>query len=311
MSDLHQHARDTFGPLCFKTFEGALNAFIAAECPQLGGLLTRKAFVQAIAQLVTAHYPSTTHMGQGQVRWTAVHKDEKSSYGKTIAQSQLTPVVLDLVPSSEVQARAEGTKLREVKIEAVARLLTQAYEQSGVLTNAEVSLLLKLSPSTGGTHRREWEEQHQRMLPTRGSIHDMGSTLTHKKIILQQLIFEGKNVQTVCREPTAGRSPATGCPKGERSEANGLQPRGRAALHRQLQAGALVQKQRTRRRTDQLCHQAQPPVDRRTPRAHRRVSPALRQSPQWRILPSGGHHQKARRRHQPKPQQHPLDPMSR
>ena len=70
----------------------------------------------------------------------------------------------------------------------------------------------------------------------------MGLTLTHKKIILQKLIFEGKNVQTVCRETTAGRSPATGCPKGERSEANRSQPRGRAALHHQLQAGAPVQK---------------------------------------------------------------------
>lgn len=200
MSDRLQHARDTFGPQCFKTFEGALGAFIAAECPQLGGLLTRKALVQAIAQLVTAHYPSTTHMAQGQVRWTAVHKDEKSSYGKTIAQSQLTPVVLDLIPTSEVQARADGAKLREVKKEAVARLFKQAYEQSGVLTNAEVSLLLKLSPATVGNYRREWEDEHQRMLPTRGSIHDMGPTLTHKKIILQKLIFEGKNVQTVCRE---------------------------------------------------------------------------------------------------------------
>jgi hypothetical protein len=200
MSDQLQRARDTFGPQCYKTFEGALGAFIAAECPQLGGLLTRKALVQAIAELVSAHYPASTHMAQGQVRWTAVHKDEKSSYGKTISQSQLTPVVLDLIPTSEVQARADGAKLREVKKDAVARLFTQAYEQSGVLTNAEVSLLLKMSPGTVGTYRREWEEAHARMLPTRGSIHDMGPTLTHKKIILQKLLFEGKTVETVCRE---------------------------------------------------------------------------------------------------------------
>lgn len=99
MSDRLQTARDTFGPQCYKTFEGALGAFIAAECPQLGGLLTRKALVQAIAQLVTDHYPDSTHMTQGQVRWTAVHKDEKSSYGKTISQSRLTPVVPDLIPN--------------------------------------------------------------------------------------------------------------------------------------------------------------------------------------------------------------------
>jgi hypothetical protein len=37
-------------------------------------------------------------------------------------------------------------------------------------------------------------------LATRGSIHDMGPTLTHKKTILEKLLFEGKNVQTVCRE---------------------------------------------------------------------------------------------------------------
>lgn len=200
MSDQQQRARDTFGPQCYKTFEGALGAFIALECPQLGGLLTRKALVQAIAGLVTAHYPSSTHMAQGQVRWTAVHQDEKSSYGKTIAQSRLTPVVLDLIPNSEVLARAGGTKLREVRIDAVARLFTQAYEQSGVLTNAEVALLLKLSPGTVGTYRREWEQANAKMLPTRGSIHDMGPTLTHKKIILEKLIFDGKSVQTVCRE---------------------------------------------------------------------------------------------------------------
>jgi hypothetical protein len=200
MSERIQHARNTFGPQLFKTFEGALNSFMAAECPQLGGLRTRQTLVGAIAEIVHAHFPSTSHLGQGQIRWTAIHKDEKSSYGKTISQSQLTPVVLDLLPTGEIAARSEGAKLRDVKKEAVARLLTQAYEQSGVLTNAEVALLLKLSPGTVGTYRREWEKEHEKLLPTRGSIHDMGPTLTHKKIILQKLIFEGKTVETVCRE---------------------------------------------------------------------------------------------------------------
>lgn len=200
MSERIQHARDTFGPQLFKTFEGALGSFMETECPQLGGLRTRQTLVGAIAELVHAHFPSSSHLGQGQIRWTAVHKDEKSSYGKTISQSLLTPVVLDLLPPSEIEARAAGTKLRDVKKEAVARLFTQAYEQSGVLTNAEVALLLKLSAGTVGTYRREWEKQHERLLPTRGSIHDMGPTLTHKKIILQKLIFEGKTVETVCRE---------------------------------------------------------------------------------------------------------------
>lgn len=200
MSDQLQRARDLYGPQTHKTFQGALGAFLNTECPQLGGHLTRQALVQAIAELVTAHYPATSHISQGQIRWTAIHKDEKSSYGKTIQQSRLTPVILDLLPHSEIQNRAQGAKLREIKKTAVARLFTQAYEQEGVLTNTEVALLLKLSPSTICKYRKEWEQSHGKMLPTRGSIHDMGPTLTHKKIILQKLIFEGKTVQEVCRE---------------------------------------------------------------------------------------------------------------
>ena len=74
MSDRLQRARDTFGPQCFKTFEGALSAFSAEECPQLCGLLTRKALVQAVAQRDTAPNPATTQMSPGQVRWTALHE---------------------------------------------------------------------------------------------------------------------------------------------------------------------------------------------------------------------------------------------
>jgi hypothetical protein len=200
MSSQLENARATFGPQQFKTFEGALQALLASECPQLGGLRSRQVIVQVISELVTAHYPAATHMTQGQVRWVAVHKDEKSSYGKTMSESKLTPIVLDLLPPSEIAARAEGGKLRAIKIEATSRLFLQAYEQNGVLTNSEVALLLKLSPSTVGTYRREWEKAHGKLLPTRGSIHDMGPTLTHKKIILEKLIFEGKSVETVCRE---------------------------------------------------------------------------------------------------------------
>lgn len=68
------------------------------------------------------------------------------------------------------------------------------------MTKAEVALLMKLSPTTVGTYRREWEKANAKLLPTRGSIHDMGPTLTHKDSILRKLIFDGKSVEVVCRE---------------------------------------------------------------------------------------------------------------
>ena len=69
-----------------------------------------------------------------------------------------------------------------------------------ITPDAEVALLMKLSPGTISHYRREWEQAHAKLLPTRGSIHDMGPTLTHKDIILRKLIFQGKSVEAVCRE---------------------------------------------------------------------------------------------------------------
>jgi len=198
-SKLNQRA-SMFTPQLYKSFDGALEAFFAQECPQLGGLRTRQLLVRSIRTLIDEFFPSTTHLRNGQTIWSAVHKNEESSYGKKITQSKLTPVILDLLPSEEIQARAEGAKIIDLKQKAVARLFNQAYEQDGVLTNVEVALLLKMAPCTVGRYVGLWEKEHNIRLPRRGTIHDKGPTLTHKKEILQKLIFEGKNVQTVCRE---------------------------------------------------------------------------------------------------------------
>ena len=139
-------------------------------------------------------------MCPGQVTWPTVHRDEFSSYGKSIKQTRLTTVVLDLVRSEDALERAKGKKLRSIKKEAVARMCKQAYDQEGCLTNAELAILLKISPGCVSTYIKEWETENKEVLPRRGSIHDMGPTLTHKKIIIEKLFIEQKSVQQVSRE---------------------------------------------------------------------------------------------------------------
>lgn len=112
----------------------------------------------------------------------------------------MTTVYLDLVQAQDTADRANGMKLRDIKKNAVAILCTQSFEQGGVLTGAELSLLLKISPSTVSKYILEWEAEHGEILPTRGSIHDMGPTLTHKKIIIDKLFIQHKTVQQTSRE---------------------------------------------------------------------------------------------------------------
>jgi hypothetical protein len=81
-----------------------------------------------------------------------VHPPRK---GKTIKNSRLTPVVLDLIPATDITDRANSKKLRELKKDAAARLCRQAFDQDGCMTLAELSILLKMAPTTASKYLRE------------------------------------------------------------------------------------------------------------------------------------------------------------
>ena len=103
--------------------------------------------------------------------------------------TRLTNVVLDLIQQQDVIDRANGKKLRDIKKEAAARLCRQAFEQDGCMTNAEIAIILKISPPTVSKYIAEIEIESQTVLPRRGTIHDMGPSLTHKKIIINKLFI--------------------------------------------------------------------------------------------------------------------------
>lgn len=192
--------RHTFGPQQYKTFEGALFAFFEKECPQLAGDRTRRVLVQAVAGRVRAFYPSTSQLHPGQTPWIAVHKEAGPAYGKSIVPTKLTPVILDLIASDEAELRSRGYRLHDIKRHATARLFSQAYEQEGVLTNTEVALLLKLSPSTVRKYVAQWETEYNAVLPRRCTIHDMGPSLTHKRIIIPKLFIDQHTVERVTQD---------------------------------------------------------------------------------------------------------------
>jgi len=194
-----EYLATTYGPQAQKTFLGALEAFFATEFPQLAGDRARRAVVQGIVDLVHRFFPKTSHLRQGQTPWVTIAKDEVAAYGKTISKTRMTSVVLTLMAEDEAKQRMGGKRLRELKCEAVARLCQEADDQGGCLTAAELALLLKTTPFTIGHYIADWERDHGTLLPRRGTIHDMGPTLTHKKEICRLLFLEGKTVSQTVR----------------------------------------------------------------------------------------------------------------
>lgn len=189
----------TYGPQAQKTFTGALEAFFASEFPQLAGDRARRAVVQGIVTMVERFYPATTNLRQGQTTWVSVAKDETSAYGKTIPKTRMVPVVITLVAEDEAAQRRDGKRIRDIKRDAVARICNETDAQGGCITAAELALLLKTTPPTISTYIAQWQDQHGKLLPRRGTIHDMGPTLTHKKEICRLLFLEGKTVSETVR----------------------------------------------------------------------------------------------------------------
>lgn len=190
---------NTYGPQVQKTFVGALEAFFSTEFPQLAGDRARRAVVQGIVEMVDRFYPATSHLRQGQTTWVSVAKDEVSAYGKTIPKTRMVPVIITLMAEDEAKQRRDGKRLRDLKREAVARICNETDAQGGCITAAELALLLKTTPTTIGKYIAQWQDEHGKLLPRRGTIHDMGPTLTHKKEICRLLFLEGKTVSEVVR----------------------------------------------------------------------------------------------------------------
>jgi predicted transcriptional regulator len=191
---------DLFGPLQKKTFASALSMFFEEQCPQMGGHLTRKILVDNIQSLVEKFYPPNTHMRMGQVLWPAIDENEKASYGKTIEKTKLKPVFVDMIAPEDIEAVLRGTKARDIRQTATVRLFQQAKQQGGVLTGVDVATMMRLSPATISRYVRDWEKKHQELVPRRGTIHDMGPSLTHKKQICYKVIVQGMSVESAARE---------------------------------------------------------------------------------------------------------------
>ena len=49
-------------------------------------------------------------------------------------------------------------------------------------------------------YRHKYEDKHKTVLPFTGTLHDMGSCLTHKNIIVRKVILEKKDPRYVAKE---------------------------------------------------------------------------------------------------------------
>ena len=182
-----------------KTFAAALSAELKKQVPSLGQMLADR-LAEHLEQLFHVYFPPTDCLRMGQMVWPAVARDETGSYGKRLQDTELRPVILNVLSSSDILELAVGADRKKVRQKIAVRLFDEAFEQGGVLTEVDVAAMMGLTDNTISTYVTEYEATAQRLVPRRGTIHDMGPSVTHKTQICYRFFVLGQTVEQTARD---------------------------------------------------------------------------------------------------------------
>lgn len=188
----------TFAPLQDKELESVLLRIFVDEFGYGNKIIFAEAMIQRILDTLAAFMKPRSLMKPGQLLWMAVANDGSKHAGQPMKEIPKVPVVLDLITQEDLQSLADGQQYIEVRRQRNARLLEQAFEQGGVLSQSDLACMILVSNDSIGEDIRYFQKQEHRLLPYRGTVHDLGRALTHKVEIIR-LFEQGYLEPDICQ----------------------------------------------------------------------------------------------------------------
>jgi hypothetical protein len=173
---------------------------LQTEFPRTFGPTVTRLFVDQINQLYERCHPPLSRVKVGQALWLAVAANERPGRSKRIEDTRLVPVLLDLVTRQDIDDACAGVKPRQIRRAKIVRLFRQAHDQGAVLTEAEVGLLLHMGEREVSEEVTTWEKATSQSIPRRGTLHDLGRSVSHKAVICRKRLVEQKPTSQVAEE---------------------------------------------------------------------------------------------------------------
>jgi len=143
-------------------------------------VLFAEAMIERILETLDAFMKPAALLRPGQLLWMAVVHDGHKHAHKPMKEIPQVPVALDLVTDDELQVLADGEDFRAVRRGRHARLLEQALAQGGVLAQSDLAAITLTSQRQVGDDIARFQRAQDRLLPYRGSVQDVGATLSHR-----------------------------------------------------------------------------------------------------------------------------------
>lgn len=177
--------KETYGRLQEKTLRNIMIKQLIENYGYENKLRIAETMVDDLLDLAEEFIPKEKRLKPGQIMWSAVAVDDKNTQGKKLSQVKLLPVKLTIMNEQDIIDYKEGESLKEIRKKRIARLLYEAKAQGGVLAQNDLAVILSLKVNTVAETIKELQQEGGKLLPTRGSIHDLGPTTTHKKQIIE------------------------------------------------------------------------------------------------------------------------------
>ena len=176
--------------------KGALINFFQKEFPKLFGPVLREKIVEELIKIIETNSPSKDHLKPGQMLWNAVDISTRADS----KNPKFIPVILTIINQEDIEKLSNGQTVSKIRNHAIDRILVEAYKQGALLSMRDIGLFSWRYSGTISKYRKQYEKEHNVTLPHTGSIQDMGSCISHKKIIIQKIIVEKKDPLVVSKE---------------------------------------------------------------------------------------------------------------
>ena len=193
---MNQEVRNRYESLPKRNFRNSIIRLLEQEYKMVGSHKVIGMIADDIVELHREFYPELEQQSFGCIVWRTTGADcKKPSYGTKVEDYAVKTVLLPLVTEEDIEQRIKSfyghqtdnenyKKQEERDMSVMARLVKSAYAQGGLLSGAELSVLLNRSLTTIGRYMRKYHETHEDILPTKGMILDQGSKPTHKASII-------------------------------------------------------------------------------------------------------------------------------
>jgi hypothetical protein len=149
-------------------------------------------------------HPRLRTLRSGRMPLAAIHVETGRRLWQPTRHQPLAPVAVTLLAERESSILRHRPPKRYENYLAflgrrMARVLTEAYVQDGLLSFTELQWIFLVSTATVSRAIDYYQKQHQVILPCPGTVLDMGRMLTHKALIIR-LHLQGMTVLEIARQ---------------------------------------------------------------------------------------------------------------